>query len=741
MTALIRRLKSLLPWYQRAQDEEIQEELAALEQFASRRELGNLTRAAEEARAVLGFPLIQGVGADIRYAWRSLKRDRAFTIVALLSLSIGVGANVAVFGLIDALLWRQLPIRSPEQLVSFENTSRSYFGYSEFANLSSKALQNVIAESSIRAVPVAAGSGAAVNRQVEFVSGDYFRALSVTPEIGRPIRRFDDDLNHPALAAMLSYSYWSRAFGRRPDVVGKSLYIGKAKFQIAGVAPQDFFGLRVGEAPEVWLPLATYPMVFPGTGKAWLSGKNNNWLDIFGRLQNGISVSKAQAMLSAISVEIDIERNGASPTEIERRAMLKDSIRLVPAMKGISELRERFSTPLHVVFGMLAIGLSLACINIINLQIARSDESRKEFAIRLAIGAGRFRVARQCLIEMLALSVVSECLALLLFKPIATGVVSIMTVGENTPAQLDLKVDHNLLTFMLLSSIGIAVLCGLLPAVYATRQSLRAGLQSGSPFIAGRRSPTSLIRTVGVVQIAVSLVMITATCLFALNLGDLRRFDGGVKRDGLLEVEIDASAAGYGESRAVLLDERLGSRFASILGIEHVTYSADGIYSGRDFTSSFEVDGKASSLAEGDRYGVYDYVGPNFFTTLGTTILAGRDFTNRDTAPAAPVVIINQALATRFFPEQGPIGRNLYVSEAKGKKSIPNHWRHQRPQIGSANDPHGLVLRRATASVASVQYVLSSKNDPRQGSHRDRHESRHPGRRPKTTSRERSKCE
>ena len=229
--------------------------------------------------------------------------------------------------------------------------------------------------------------------------------------------------------------------------------------------------------------------------------------------------------------------------------------------------------------------------------------------------------------------------------------------------------DGNLLTFVLLSIVGIAILCGLLPAVYATRRSLRAGLQSGSSFITGRRSPTSLMRTVGVAQIAVSLVMITATCLFALNLGSLRRFDGGVKRDGLLEIEIDPSAAGYSESRAVLLDERLRSRFASIPGVDRATYSADGIYSDRNFSGEFKLDGNASSLHARDNDGIYDYIGPNFFTTLGTTILAGRDFTDRDTGSAAPVVIINQALATRFFPKQNPIGRNFYVSDGKDKKA------------------------------------------------------------------------
>lgn len=250
MRTFLRRLRSLFPGYRRRQDQEMQQELAALKGFASPAELGNLTLAAEEARAVMCFPLIQGIGADLRYAWRSLKRDRAFALIALISLSIGIGANVAVFGLTNALLWRQLPIRQPDQLVSFENTSRSYFGYSEFAKYSGGALQSVIAQSPVLEVPVDLGSGP-VRRQAEFVSGGYFRALGVASEAGRLIEPFDDQLRQPAQVAVLSFSYWRRVFHQDPAVMGRYIHIENAKLLIIGVAPEDFFGLSVGDAPDL----------------------------------------------------------------------------------------------------------------------------------------------------------------------------------------------------------------------------------------------------------------------------------------------------------------------------------------------------------------------------------------------------------------------------------------------------------------------------------------------------------
>ncbi len=665
MRSFFVRLKALVPRYLRDQDQDMQEELAALEQFASRRELGNLTRAAEEARAVLSFPSIQGVGADVRYAWRSLKRDRSFTFVALVSFLIGVAANVAVFGLMDALLWQNLPIRNPKQVVSFENTSRSYFGYSEFTKSSGKALQSVLAQSSVFEIPVDLGSGP-VRRQVEFVNGGYFEELGVAPEAGRSILPFDDGIGHAARVAMLSFSYWRRVFGQDRGAIGEYLHIGNAQFLIVGVAPEDFFGLSVGEAPDLWLPLTAYSAVFPGMD--FLSAKNNNWLNIFGRLRSGVSIGRAQAMRAPLSVEIDIQRNRLVPSPLERRAMLNDSIRLVPASKGISQLRYRFSKPLHVVFGMLGIGLLLACINVVSLQIARADRSRKEFAIRLAIGAGRLRVARQCLIEMLMVSGASVCLALLFFRPIANAIVSVMTVWGNVPAHLDLKLNGDVLIFVCLLCIAVAVLCGLLPGFYATSQSLPTGLHAGSSPIAGPRSSVSTVRVIGSLQLAVSLILITATTLFALNLQQLRGFDAGVHRDRLVEIEVNPLAAGYSEQRAVFLDESLRNRLRSISGVEHVSYSQDGIYSERNFSSEFRVEGDGSSSNKRDGYGVYDYVGPNFFTTLGTSVVQGRDLTDRDTAAAPAVVIINQTFASRFFPAENPIGRSVYIPEQKGRK-------------------------------------------------------------------------
>ena len=608
MIALLKRLGYLLPRYRHAQENDMREELAALEQIAGLHALGNLTAAAEEARAVLGFPILDGAATDIRYSFRALRRDRALTVVGITSLALGIAANIAIFGLMDALLWRELPVRDPDQLVSFENTSRSHFGYSEFAKYSGPALQNVMAQSPALDTSVELGSGSA-HAQVEFVSGGYFNALGIKPVYGRLTSSSDDEQQHPAQVAVISYNYWRRSFNRDPSVIGRLVHIGGGRFEILGVAPEDFFGLSVGEAPDLWLPIRTHPAVYPGTN--WLAGRNTNWLDIFGRLRAGVSISRAEAILTPISLEIDIERNGQVPSPAERKEMLRYPIRLETAARGISNLRDRFSKPLHVVFAMLGVGLFLACINVVSLQIARSDEREREFATRLAIGASRFRIMRQCFIEALMLAGISSALGSLLFRPATNAIVSVMTIWGGEPARLNMALHSELVTVVVLLCLGVTLLSGLLPAIYSTRKDIQPGLQAGPPACAAPRHHRMIFRAVATIQLAVSVVIITGTCLLVFSLYQLRHFDTGVKRDGLIEIEIDPMRLGYKDQRAVMLHARLRDRFAAIPGIKSATFSQNGIYSGRNFDGGFEADGFHPANSDLSR-GIYDYVGPNF---------------------------------------------------------------------------------------------------------------------------------
>ncbi len=632
------------------------EELAALEQIAGRAVLGNVTVAAENARAAIGFPLLHALSSDIRYCVRGLLRERAFTVIAVISLALGMAANISIFGLMDTLLWRELPVAEPEQLVSFENTSRSYFGYSEFAKHSADALQDVLAQSP--QTDTALDSGYGPDRgAVEFVSNNYFAALGVKAVYGRL------QLRDAARTAVISYTYWRRAFHSDPSAIGHSIHVGDGGFEITGIAPEDLFGLSVGEAPDIWLPITAQPAVSPNNN--WLIGRNNNWLYLFGRLRPAVTIQRAEAILAPVSLEIDIERNGGTPTAAERKQMLLDHMRLEPAARGISFLRDRFSKPLRVVFGMLAVGLLLACINVVSLQIARADERQREFAVRLAIGASRVRILRQCFVESLILAGVSGVLACLLFQPATSGIVSLVTLWGGEPAHLNLALHREVIAFVAALCCAVALLSGFLPALYASRKSIQPGLQVGSPATAPKRQ-RGLVRVVGIVQIAVSIVMITGTCVLAGSLHQLRTFDGGVKRDRLFELSVDPMRIGYADAKAVALDARLRDRFAAIPDVEAVSFSQNGLYLGRNSENRFEADG-FHPADSGMAHGIYDFVGPGFFKTLGTKMLDGRDFNASDNAAGAKVIIVNQTFAERVFPNHDALGRNVYLSEQSGR--------------------------------------------------------------------------
>jgi predicted permease len=646
MRALLKRLRYLLPGYRRAREFDMQQELASLAKLAGLDELGNLTRVAEDGRAAMGLPLLQALGSDLRYSLRGLRKDKAFTAVAILSLAFGVATNVSIFGLMDALLWRELPVSDPSQLVSFENTSRSYFGYTEFAKHSSGALQGVVAQSPVFGTNVDLGSSP-IPAQSEFVSDNYFDLLGTKAAYGRLL----SPANASDRVAVLSYNFWQRAWNRDPAAVGKSIYVGVARFEVIGVAPDGFFGLSVGEAPDIWLPVTAHSSVF--AGEDWLKQQNTNWLNLFGRLEAGVSAARAEAMLTPVSVEIDIERSGTLPTAAERREMLEDHIRLVPAAKGISALRDRFSKPLHVLFGMLAAGLLLACINVISLQLARADERGRQFALRLAIGASRFRILRQCLVETLVIATASGVLGCLLFGPLTTSIVSLMTIWGGDTARLDMGFHPELVAFVILLCLGITLVAGLIPAIYSNRSDIHSLMKTAG---ASPRRRRLLIRAVVSAQLAVAVLVITGSGILIFSLHQLRHFDSGVKRNGLFQFNINTS-------NSVQQDARLGDRFAAIPEAESVSFSQNGIYSGRNFGGSFQADG-FQPANDASHFGIWDDVGPNFFHTVGTTIVAGRDFDGGDNKAAAKVVIVNETFARRVFPNRSPLGQILYIEKA-----------------------------------------------------------------------------
>jgi predicted permease len=646
----------LSPSYRRADERDMQEEIDALEQIAGRKELGNLTLAREDARAAWGWSWLDGMARDVKYACRTLARQRGFAAVAVVSLALGIGANAAIFTLMDALLWRQLPVREPDRLVSVDNVSGSYFGYSRLAAGSGEVMESVFATSALNRL-LDAGGGETPGR-LQLVTGNFFPGLGVNAAWGRVLTPDDDRREAPARVAVISHDYWLRTYGGSRDAVGRTLHIDRAAFTVVGVAPAEFFGISVGEAPEVWIPVTTLPSVLPSAATD-LDRKNTNFLYIAGRLKPGVTMAHAAEALGPLAIQIDLERNGPPQSEADRRALFAEKVRLTPASQGISGMRDRFSKPLRVVFWMVTIGLLLACVNVMSLQFARADERRRELTVRLAIGASRFRIARQLLAESMLIAAVSGVVGLAMCQPLARGLTSLlMTWGQ--PLHLILPVNYSILFFVTGISVAAALISGVAPAMRATRGAAMPALQQGSRTSTAAPGRRILGRAITATQMALSLVLVAAACLFAYNLHHLREFDSGVQRGGLLIVDVDPAGAGYRDAAAIRLNMDLRARLAALPGVAGVSFSQNGLYTGRNSDTNFYADGFPSD-ARGNHHSIYDHVGPDFFTVAGAHIVAGRDFNEHDDAAAPKVAILSKSLARRIFHDRSPIGLQLYA--------------------------------------------------------------------------------
>ena len=661
-----RKLKYLLPSYRHAEERDMQEELESLAAIAGPRELGNLTLAAENARGVWGWAWLEGIVADVRYALRVLARRPSFTAVAVVSLALAIGANAAIFSLMDALLWRNLPVREPERLVLLDRNSLSYLAYSRFAQNGGSVMEGVFAWYSDASRRLDTGGGAQ-RGTVALVSGGYFPTLGLRTQLGRGILPEDDLRGQPAQVALLSHAYWQRAFGGDRGVVGRTIWVERARFTVVGVAPPEFFGLEVGSVPDIWVPLSTFGSVFSGPN--YLDHPNNNFLYVAGRLKPGVAIPQAEAALTPVLIEL-----------------YQSKVTLTPLSKGLSWLRRRFSKPLRVVFLMVAVGLLLACVNVMGLQFARAGERQKELAVRMAIGASRWRITRQLVTESAIVAAASGALGLAMYRPAANALASLIGIGGGQTARLILPLDATMLWFVAGVSMAAALVSGLLPSWRATRLDPAADLPQVSRGITATPRRRLAGRVSVAVQIALSLVLVSATCLFAFSLQQLRSFDSGVRRERLLVVDVDANDGGYKDASLVALNERVRDRLAALPGVADVSFSQVGIYSGRNSNDSIEADGY-QSRNERDHDALFDQVGPRFFTTLGARLIAGRDFDRTDTPSAPKVAVISQEFARHFFAGRNPVGLSFLTWDKQlyrvigvtqdvlhGSRDKPDRW-------------------------------------------------------------------
>jgi predicted permease len=611
---------------------------------------------------------------DIRFGLRMLRRSPGFTLIATVSLALGIGANSAIFQLLDAVRLRNLPVKDPQELVEVTvDTKTGRWGQftSRYPKITNPLWEQIRAHQRVFSQVFAWGNttfdlstgGEAHDAEGLWVSGDFFRTLGVAPVAGRVFTTEDDQRGCGSPGAVISYGFWQRQFGGNPAAVGSKLTLYGHPFDIIGVTPQQFFGMDVGHSFEVALPICAEPLV-AGEHSA-LDSRWTWFLSVIGRLKPGVTMQQATAQLRAVAPGIF---EATVPPELPA-SMAKDyqnfQLKVEAASTGLSDLRKTYETPLWLLIGIAGVVLLIACANLANLLLARATTRKREMAVRLAIGASRRRLARQLLVESLLLAVLGSAFGILLAVNLSRALISFLTTTQDT-VFLDLQLDWRLLAFTSSLAVLTSVLFGLTPALRGTRFAPSAAMKAGGRGATGQREGFRLQRVLVSTQVALSLVLLFAALLFVRTFRNLTDQNPGFRDAGVVEVDLDLRRAGFPDARFASLRRELLDRLSSTPGVESAAEAEEYPMSGSWSNDNVRTDADGKN-EKGWKLSNICQISPGYFRTLGTPLLAGRDFNSSDIAGAPRVAIVTEAFVRQFFPGANPIGRTFRTQEEPNK--------------------------------------------------------------------------
>ena len=588
---------------------------------------------------------------DVRYALRMMWRSPGFTAVAVLSLALGIGANTAIFSLIHTLMLRLLPVRDPEQLVELLT---KYPGQDRWNAFSWQAYQHMRDHNNVFSSLIAAsnhnygsffhvrGEGLEAERvDGEYVAGNFFTALGVKPAIGRLIGPEDDQMGAAASpVAVVSWLYWKSRFNLDPAIIGRRILAENKPVTIIGVTAREFIGLQVGARQDLWLPLAMEPII---RRRSYTASARNWWLLLVGRLRPGVSIEQARSEMAVLyqqTIEAEFKIH-------DDPSVRKWTIEVEPAGAGLSRLRDKFGKPLLILMAVVNLLLLIACANVASMLLARGAARQKEMALRVSLGAGRFRLMRQVLTESVLLSTMGGALGVLLAYLGSAALLRIISTAQGPRIELQVRPDVGVLIFTAGTALLTGVLFGLAPALRAW-----GGV---------RASETRLRRFFGkslvAAQVAFSVTLLSAGGLFVRHLSNLEHLDLGFHRDHILLVNVDPASSGYSGERLSRANQELLGRLEAIPGVRSATMCGVSPISGAGANRAATVEGYQAKPGE-PRKIWENWIAPKYFETLGTPLLAGRDFSFRDQG-GSRVAIVNQTMARHYFGDRSPIGMHV----------------------------------------------------------------------------------
>jgi predicted permease len=696
---------------------------------AARRSFGGVDQTVEACRDQRGFMFFDSLLRDIRYGGRMLRKNPGFSAVVMLTLALGVGANTAIFSVLDAVMIETLPVHNPSQLLMLRWRAKGFpsvisdlegnsisdpdvggitsesFSYEMFqaARSQNTVFSDVFAFGSNITGFNVQFSGKAESALGEPVSGDYFSGLGAWTVRGRPILPEDDAVTAPPVA-VISYAFWSARLGAADSVIGSTIVTNNISLTIVGVAPPEFFGTQPGERVDFWLPLHVFPRLLKSvilTGPAQYGSDADKaandywedpttwWLVVMGRMKPGVTEQQARAEMA-----VTFDQNLKPPADSERKEENRPALTTAPGSKGMDQLRRRFSNPLLVLMISVGLVLLIACANVAALLLARATARQKEIAVRLSLGARRRRLIQQLLTESVLLSLAGAALGLLLASWFSELLVALVGSGRQSIV-LPLHISWRVLAFTAVVAVLTGLLFGLAPAFSATRMSLTAMLKEGgaSNRLIGRRS--KLAKALVSVQVALCLILLIGAGLFLRTLQKLEGIPLGFERQNLLMFSVAPALNGYEGNRLAEYYRQVRERIETIPGVRSVTFSAHGPVGSGESNSTVTIPGVTSGdqVVEVHRH----LVAPGYFDTLGIPALAGRELTERDDAAGPKVAVINQALVRKAFGDTNPLGKVLRFGSAARPRDFEI--------VGVVGDAKYNRLREAPPPTAYFSYL------------------------------------
>jgi predicted permease len=606
--------------------------------------------------------------ADLRYALRAARRAPLFAVVAVLSLALGIGANTAIFTILDQLMLRSLPVADPGSLVmlhqqgfhSGSNSGPRMHSYPLYRDFQQRG--EPLAEVACRRLASASVSiGNRTERaQVEAVSGNYFTMLGVKPAAGRVFSSEEDDRvyqGHPVV--VLSHDYWRTRFASDRAAVGSKILVNNYPMTIVGVAAEGFHGLDPVESPHMWAPILMKPSVFPEMGWVDMENRRSRWVQVFARLKPGHTEETARAALQPLFIQIrqhELTLPGARFfTPYTRERFLQGTIQVERAAAGYSRARNSFSSALVVLMSMVALVLLIACANVANLLIARAFARQKEIAVRLSMGATRGRLMRQLLVESMTLAVAGGVVGVGLAVALTRALIA-MVPAEGSPLLIRAEPDLRILGFTFALTLATGVVFGLVPALRASRPDLWTTLKDEAGSIAGTGS-LFLRKGLVAAQVALSFLLLFGAGLFVRSLQNLRGADTGFRElDNLVQFRVSPSLSGYDGARGTQFYSSLIESIRAVPGVKAAGAARVSLLSGDEWDNTMSVEGHTAKEGE-DMQAYMNSISPGYFQAMGVPLLEGRDFDRRDVRPNNKVAIVNRRFARHFFGERTAVGR------------------------------------------------------------------------------------